>query len=157
MPHPNHQEKEKSDMRLIETVNTAAQTVAIDGLFNLGQIDRKVCSCQCGIPTFGFDGVRIYLNHKGYYEITATVVAESAATALSSVQIYANGIALPGAISTITAVADATATYNVTKMVRVLPNCSAVPNNSPVAITIGNDGAADLSATSVNVIVKKVE
>lgn len=157
MPHPNHHEKEKPLMKLIQTVNTAAQTVAVNGLFNLGQIDRKVCSCQCGTPTFGFDGTRIYLNHKGYYEIAVTATAESVATALSSVQIYANGIALPGAISTITAVADATATYNVTKIVRVLPNCSAIPNNSPVAITIANAGATDLDASSITVTITKVE
>lgn len=88
-------------MLLLGVKNSTAQDVAVGGLINLGQTYRKYCKKNnCGIKTFDFAGTSVSLNHSGVYHITTTLVGNAPAAGDVTVQLYINGVEVPGAIST---------------------------------------------------------
>lgn len=83
--------------------NTTSQTVLTNGLINLGTTYRKYCkrTPQC-LPTFVSSGTSVTLNGTGIYHITATLTGSGTAAGVLTAQLYENGVAIPGAISSST-------------------------------------------------------
>lgn len=83
--------------------NTTTQTVPINGLINLGTVYRKNCKrTRSGLPTYVANGNSVTLNGTGFYHITATAVGSGTAAGVLTAQLYENGVAIPGAISSST-------------------------------------------------------
>ena len=85
---------------LLGTRNSADQTVAVGGTIDLGSVYRKYCRKVNGIKAFDFNGTSIALQQSGIYHITATVIATSSAAGNVTIQMFENGIAIPGALGT---------------------------------------------------------
>lgn len=61
---------------LIETRNTASQTVLEDGLINIGPVVSRYCrKTEFGLPNFSTTTNGITLNGQGIYKVTASFVA----------------------------------------------------------------------------------
>lgn len=83
--------------------NTTTQTVPINGIINLGTVYRKNCKrTRSGLPTYVTNGSSVTLNGTGFYHITATAVGSGTAAGVLTAQLYENGVAIPGAISSST-------------------------------------------------------
>ena len=87
---------------------------------------------------------------------TATINATGTAVGLNTFQLYQNGVALPGALAshTITAVGDVR-NFSFETIVRVLPSC-ACQCNSPVNLTILNNGANTITVNNISVDVVRI-
>lgn len=140
-------------MFLLGTKNTATQEVVADGLINLGQVYRRYSKKNnCGSHTFTFNGSSISLNHSGIYHITAVLVG-SAEAGDATVQLFENGVAVDGAVSTqtITTADTEIRTFVIDHFVLV-DNACVLGKSTTVAdsITLVNTGVA---ATFTNVVV----
>lgn len=144
---------------LLGTKNTTTQDVVVDGLINLGQTYRRYCKKNnCGVKAFDFTGNGITLNHAGIYHITATLVGSAPAAGVVTVQLFENGVAVDGAISseTITTANTELRTFVIDYYVLV-DNACLLGRATTVADTISlvNTGVA-ATFTSVIVNVDKV-
>lgn len=89
---------------LIGLRNLVPQTV--DGFVNLGAVYRKNCKRNdCGIPTFSNASDSVTLNHKGLYHVTTVLTVSAEAATNVVVSLFSNGVAIPGATTTVTIVA----------------------------------------------------
>lgn len=86
-------------MLLLGTRNFASQDVVTNGIVQLGNVYRRYCKRINGTRTFEFDNSDIILQQSGIYHITATAVASGAEAGTLAVQLFENGIAIPGAFS----------------------------------------------------------
>lgn len=146
-------------MLLLGVKNSTAQDVAVGGLINLGQTYRKYCKKNnCGIKTFDFAGTSVSLNHSGVYHITATLVGNAPAAGDVTVQLYINGVEVPGAISTQTiTTADTEVRTFVIDYYTLVDNTCILGNATTVSdtITLVNTGVA-AEFTNVILNVEKV-
>ena len=83
----------------IYVVNTAAQTVAVNGTIALGSAVRRF---GCAID---LNGNSVLLDEAGYYDIAISIVAEPTAAGTVTAVLYNNGVAVPGATASATAAA----------------------------------------------------
>lgn len=103
----------------IYTANTTQGTaVANGGILPLGNIIRRYGQ------HINLGGNGITLAGGGYYDVDATVTVTAAAAGPVSVALYLNGVAVPGAVATVTAAADGIVTLPVSALVR-LNGCNA--------------------------------
>lgn len=146
-------------MLLLGTKNIATQDVVVNGLINLGQTYRKYCKKNnCGVKTFDFTGNGITLSQAGIYHITATLVGSAPAAGDVTVQLFENGVAVDGAISTQTiTTADTELRTFVIDYYVLVDNTCLLGRATTVADTISlvNTGVA-ATFTSVIVNVDKV-
>lgn len=84
---------------LLQTVNQAPQTVAVEGIISPGSVLRRY-GCNCRLS-----GNAQELSGEGYYKLTGSVTVEPTAAGLVTVALYHNGVQLPGAIASATAAA----------------------------------------------------
>ena len=84
---------------LIQTVNTNSQNVNENGVIDLGSVLRRF-GCNCRLS-----GNAIELIGQGYYDITGSITASPTAEGEVTVNLYANGLEVPGATGTATATA----------------------------------------------------
>lgn len=139
--------------------NTTSQTVLTNGLINLGTTYRKYCkrTPQC-LPTFVSSGTSVTLNGTGIYHITATLTGSGTTAGILTAQLYENGVAIPGAISssTITTADTEVRTLVIDYYIKVDSECIlgtwAV---SPKTLTLVNTGV-EATYTSVVFNVEKV-
>lgn len=139
--------------------NTTSQTVLTNGLINLGTTYRKYCkrTPQC-LPTFVSSGTSVTLNGTGIYHITATLTGSGTAAGVLTAQLYENGVAIPGAISssTITTADTEIRSLTIDYYIKVDSECIlgtwAV---SPKTLTLVNTGVG-ATYTSVVFNVEKV-
>lgn len=128
----------------IYTANTATQAVAIGGGLALGTIIRRF---GCAI---NLNGNGINLSDPGYYDVDVSVTAAPTAAGTVTVTLFQDGVAVPGAVSSVTTTAAADAvTLSISALVRVL--CNAASSTLTLVLT----GAAS-SVTNVAVVVEKV-
>ena len=144
---------------LLGTKNIATQDVVADGLINLGQVYRKYCKKNnCGIKAFDFIGNGITLHHSGIYHVTATLVGSGSAAGVVTVQLFNNGVAIDGAISsqTITTADTELRTFVIDYYILVDNGC-VLGNSTTIAetLTLVNTGI-EATFTSVIVNVDKV-
>lgn len=139
--------------------NTTTQTVPINGIINLGTVYRKNCKrTRSGLPTYVTNGSSVTLNGTGFYHITATAVGSGTAAGVLTAQLYENGVAIPGAISssTITTADTEIRSLTIDYYIKVDSECIlgtwAV---SPKTLTLVNTGV-EATYTSVVFNVEKV-
>lgn len=148
-------------MLLIGTKNFGTQTVLADGLVNLGTTYRKFCKRnRCGVPAFAVTSNGISLQHEGIYHITATFVGSGSVAEDLTIQLFINGVAIDGALSTqtITTADTEIRTFVIDYYVKVDRDC-ILGVDSTVAETISfvnTSATADLTLTSAIVNVDKV-
>jgi len=83
----------------IYTVNSTTQTVADGGAVSLGSVIRRYgCDCQ-------LSGNAILLVGAGYYDISVAIVAAPTAAGDLTATLFKDGVEIPGATATATAVA----------------------------------------------------
>ena len=94
---------------LLGTLNNTSQTVLTGGIINLGSIYRKYCKKNaCGVKAFDFNGNSISLQQQGFYHLTATLVGTGTEAGEVTVQLFENGVLVPGAVTTQTITTPAT-------------------------------------------------
>lgn len=133
--------------------NTTSQTVLANGLINLGSAYRRYCRRTTnGLPTFASNGTSVTLNGSGIYHITTTLVGTGTAAGVLTAQLYENGVAIPGAISssTITTANTELRTLVIDYYIKVDSEC--ILGNwsvNPKTLTLVNTG---VEATYTNVL-----
>lgn len=134
---------------MISSYNINTQAVTTDGLLTF-TTDRILTGC-----TVTRNGNTFQLNKPGYYFVTFNAVAAATATLGElTVELYNNGVAVPGAeASTTTTVAGNNANYVFSTIIRVLPSCCAIDNTA--RLTVVNTGV-DGTYTNVNINITKL-
>lgn len=145
-------------MLLLGTRNFASQEVVSNGIIQLGNVYRRYCKKINGLRTFEFDNSDIILQQSGIYHITATAVASGTEAGTLAIQLYENGIAVPGAFSneTITTPTTELRTLVIDYFALVDSTCVLGCNSTIAkAISLVNTGV-DATFTSVVINVEKV-
>lgn len=84
---------------LIQTTNTTASDVAVNGTIPLGSVLRRY-GCNCRL-----NGNKIEIEGTGYYTIDGTITLQPDAAGAVSVALFENNVAVPSAVATGTATA----------------------------------------------------
>lgn len=145
-------------MLLLGTRNFASQDVVTNGIVQLGNVYRRYCKKINGTRTFEFDNSDIILQQSGIYHITVTAVGSGSEAGTLAIQLYENGIAVPGAFSNETITTPDTELRTLTIDYFVLVDSACVLGCSSTlakAISLVNTGI-DATYTSVVVNVEKV-
>ena len=134
---------------MINTYNTNTQNVVANGTITF-TTDRILTGC-----TVTRNGNTFQLNKPGYYYVTFNAVAAATETVGDlTVELYNNGVAVPGAAATVTtATAGNNDNYAFTTIIRVLPSCPMV--NNAANLTIVNTGV-DATYTVANINITKL-
>ena len=139
-------------MKLLNLVNATNQSVLTGGTINLGSVVHRVCG-----GTFNFTNSNtIALNTQGWYKVHVTINTTGTEVGVNTFQLYQNGVAISGALAshTITAIGDVR-NFSFETIVRVLPSC-ACQCNSPVNLTILNNGANTITVNNISVDVVRI-
>lgn len=142
-------------MLLIGTKNTNAQTLISGENLDLGSVYRRYCRRNsCGTPSFYASGTALTINAAGIYHVTVTMVCTATVAGIVSAELAANGVAIPGAISseTITTAGTEQRTLVIDQYVLVDKACTLGTNAiRPVSLSIVNAGVgATFSAVTLN-------
>ena len=134
---------------MISSYNTTSQAIVSNGLLNF-TTDRILTGC-----TATRNGQTFQLNKPGYYYVTFNAVAAATTTVGElTVELYNNGVAVPGAeASYTTTTAGENANYAFSTIIRVLPSCPLV--NNIANLTVVNTGV-DATYTNVNINITKL-
>lgn len=140
------------DDYLIGLQDLASQTVLADGVIAIGDVYRRFCrKNSCGTRVYDNTSTGVTLNWNGIYKVTATLVGTGTEAGDVTVQLFANGVAVPGAISTQTITTPDTEfrTFTIDKFILV-NNAEVLGCNSTLAqtLTLENTG---VGATFTNV------
>lgn len=147
-------------MYILGFKNTSAQIVAANGTINLGTVYRKYAKKNnCGNCAFSFSGPSLGLLQQGMYELIISFVVSAPVAGNVSIQLYQNGVAIPGAVAeeTITTATTELRTMTIPYIFLVNNNCllgNAVTNE--LQITAVNTGTAEAIINNVSGTVKKV-
>lgn len=131
---------------MISSYNTTTQAVLTDGVINF-TTDRILTGC-----TATRNGATFQLNKPGYYYVTFNAVAAATDTVGElTIELYNNGIAVPGAKASKTiATTVANDTYAFSTIIKVPPSCCAVDNTGK--LTVINTGVgATYSNANINI------
>ena len=137
----------------IELSNVQAQTIAQNGLFNLGTITRKYCCTNAnGVTTFSYNppSNSISLNQCGYYNVNVNMTFTGAVAGVVTASLYTNGLKIPqaSASETITTADTELRSMSFNTTIRVLPY-------TPVQLSIVNEGI-EIDTSIVNVTITKI-
>lgn len=115
-------------MAVLNTVNTASQTVLADGFLALATNEVKQ-GCNCRIVHVAGSNT-IELNGAGVYLVTVNADVVPTDAGLITMQLLRNGVVVNGAEATVTGVAATVENMSFTTLVRVLCcSCPDVVNN----------------------------
>ena len=143
--------------KLIQLTNTSIGDVAANAFMPLGNVTRRInapINCCNTFTVTNSANDTVIANDAGFYKITYSLTASAAAAGEVSVALVTNGTTVTTVSQTIV---DETTPVNLTLIyvIRVCPNCEAMPANVPVSIQIENTGSA-LTGTSGNLIIEKI-
>lgn len=96
----------------IYTANTTAAVLGENSNLPLGNIVRRF---GCALD---LNGNGINIAQPGYYDVKASVTYTPTAAGLLTVQLMADGVAVPGAVASVTAVAATTYNLGIVGMVK---------------------------------------
>lgn len=98
----------------------------------------------------------IHINTPGCYYVHFNAVgAASAANTEVTIQLYRNGVAVPGVVTTATTVAEANPqTLSMSTIVNVLPSCAAICNNANLQFVVTS---ADGIITTADVVIFRLK
>lgn len=112
----------------IYAVNTNAGTaISASGTYPITRVVRRY---GCDITS---DGVGISCNGKGYYKVSAVASLVATGAGVITASLYENGVAVPGASSSVTAAAGDTVSLPIDAIVRV--NCCGNPNMLTIVVS----------------------
>ena len=145
-------------MLLLGLKNISTQSVATDGLVNLGNVYRKYCKKCNGITTFATNGESVSLQQSGIYHLTITAVASGDVAGTITLQLLEDGNAVDGAFSSQTITTPTTELRTFVIDYFILVNSSCILNQvSTIAKTISvQNTGIDATFTSVVFNVEKV-
>ena len=110
----------------------------------------KGCAEQLTAPA------SIELNKRGVYLVEVDGFGTGAAAGADTIQLYRNGVALPQAISSITATTTAISTFGFKTLIQVADNnCNCNCYSSPVVLQVMN-GETGLDDAHINIVVTKI-
>lgn len=102
----------------IYTVNTTAPTLAVGDIIPIGNTVRRFGQC------IRQDGNAISVCGKGYYLVTASIVATPTAAGTITVNARKDGVAIPGATASATvAAANTNVNLTITAILRNMCDC----------------------------------
>ena len=101
------------------------------------------------------NGQTFQLNKPGYYYVTFNAVAAATDTVgLLTMELYNNGVAVPGALASVTTTAaGAESNFAFSTIIRVPPSCCVV--NNTAKLTVVNTGV-DATYSNVNINITKL-
>ena len=137
----------------IYTANTTPATLSLTAAqptaaLPLGTVIRRFgCNAQ-------LSGNGILLDGSGYYDVDASVTLTPVAAGDYTVTLYRDGVVIPGATQTVTAVAGAAVNFNIPALVR-LQCCDSSATLSLVLSTTATL-PAEVTVNNVGVVVEKI-
>ena len=136
---------------MFEACNTTSTTSTTNQPINFSTIRYEDCRVQLR------NNNTIIINTPGrYYVSFHGVGASDTANGQFTVQLYNNGVAVPGIVTTIsTSVAIAPETLAAATIVNVLPSCTAICNNASLQFVATSTDAGTL--TSANVVIFRLK
>lgn len=136
---------------MFEAYNTTNTTYTTNQPINFSTIRYEDCRVQL------INNNTIVINMPGrYYVSFHGVGASDTANGQFTVQLYNNGVAVPGIATTIsTSVATAPETLAAATIVNVLPSCVAICNNASLQFVATSTDAGTL--TSANVVIFRLK
>ena len=136
---------------MFEAYNTTSTTYTTNQPINFPTIRYEDCRMQLR------NNNTIVINTPGRYYISFHGVgASDTANGQFTVQLYDNGVAVPGIITTISTVtATEPETLAASTIVNVLPSCAAICNNASLQFVITSADAGTL--TSANVVIFRLK
>ncbi len=129
---------------VLYVVNNTAQNVVENGTVALGNIVHRNCQSQANLQ-----GNAINIIGTGYFTIDVTATF-TGSVGTATLQLYQNGVAIPGAVASQTITTADTETRSISFTVEILKRCGC--NYMP--ITLVNTGT-ELSITNVAIRVKR--
>ena len=99
-------------------------------------------------------GNGILIDGAGYYDVDASVTVTPAAAGIYTVQLYKDGVAVPGALQSVTAVADAAISFNIPALVRL--QCCDSSSTLTLVLTTTSTLPATVTQNNVGVVVEKI-
>lgn len=145
-------------MLLLGTKNFATQDVVTNGIIQLGNVYRRYCRKINGVKTFEFDNTDVILQQSGMYHITVTAVGSGSAAGTLAIQLYENGVPVPGVFSNETITTPDTELRTLTLDYFVLVDSTCVLGQTSTvakAISLVNTGV-EATYTSVVMNIEKV-
>ena len=136
------------DKSALEAVTTTDQVVVADGLLNFAT-NTVLSGCSIG-HVEGSNAVRLL--KRGLYQVSVNVDVAPTAAGEIAIQLLNNGVAVPGALATVTGVAATTDNLAFTALVRVLPSCCAIDNTGSLQVQITAAG----TVSNANIVVVKL-
>lgn len=131
----------------LEAVTTTDQVLVADGLLNF---ETNTVLTGCSIAhVAGSNTVRLL--KRGLYQVSVNVDVAPTAAGEIAIQLLNNGVAVPGALATVTGVAATTANLTFTALVRVLLSCCTIDNTGSLQVQITAAG----TVSNANIVVVK--
>lgn len=122
----------------IYTANTTSAALGANSLLPLGNIVRRF-GCALNL-----NGNGINIAEQGYYDVKASVTYTPTDAGVLTVQLMADGVAVPGAVASVTAAAATTYNLSIVGMVRrccssagtltLLVNLAGTLNNAALVV-----------------------
>lgn len=129
---------------VLYTVNQSVQNVAVDGIINLGTINRRYgCNLDLG-------GNGILISGAGYYLVNASITVAPTAEGQVTITLQKDGSAVPGAVASATAAA-AGDLVNLSISCIVRENCPCCDGLSNLTFVL-SETASSVSNIAVDVI-----
>lgn len=128
----------------LTTVVTAAQTVAANGFVNF-PTNNLLTGVAIG-HTAGNTTVNLL---RGLYLVTLNADVTPTAAGDIGLQLIRNGVAVPGAEATVTGAAGDTYNVSFATLIRVLPSCCVINNNSMLQVQATAAGTITNASLSV--------
>ena len=125
----------------IYTANTTSQAVGANSALPLGSIIRRF---GCAVD---LNGTGVNLSEQGYYAVDGSITYTPTDAGLLTVQLMADGVAVPGASASVTAVAETTYNLSIVGMVR---RCCSAPGTLTLMVNLAG------TVNNVGLIVGKV-
>lgn len=101
---------------MIEIVNTTQTTLVADQVVPLGGVTAS------SNTNASLSDNSIQLNRPGYYGVSGQFAITGTAAGDVTIQLYANGTAVPGALATETLAEGSSATISLKKVIKALPS-----------------------------------
>ena len=125
----------------IYTANTTAQAVGANSALPLGSIIRRF---GCAVD---LNGTGVNISDQGYYAVDGSITYTPTDAGLLTVQLMADGVAVPGASASVTAAAATTYNLSIVGMVR---RCCSAPGTLTLMVNLAG------TVNNVGLIVGKV-
>lgn len=128
----------------LTTVVTAAQTVAVNGFVNF-----PTNNLLTGVAVGHVAGAAAVNLLRGLYLVTLNADVTPTAAGDIGLRLVRNGVAVPGAEATVTGAAGDTYNISFATLIRVLPSCCVINNNSELQVQATAAGTISNASLSV--------